>query len=135
MNELQVKYFLETVESGSITQAAKNLFVSRPAVSKQISELEKELGVPLFERKNNMVVLTKGGKLFYDCFVQIRRNIENTAVMARKSMGADDEPRMFARLAFFISWDINFFMSPLLSQLKKSVPSCGLNLKAGASSR
>ena len=49
MNDLQVTYFLTVAESGSFTRAAEKLFVSQPAVSKQIAALEAALGLQLLE--------------------------------------------------------------------------------------
>jgi DNA-binding transcriptional LysR family regulator len=45
----------------SFSKAAEALFISQPAVSKQIKKLEGELGVPLFERKGNTILLTSSG--------------------------------------------------------------------------
>ena len=46
----------------SFSKAAEVLFVSQPAVSKHIKKLEAEVGVPLFERKGNVIVLTSSGQ-------------------------------------------------------------------------
>ena len=50
MNFLNLHYFLVTAEEMSITRAAKRLFISQQALSAHISNLEKEYGVPLFDR-------------------------------------------------------------------------------------
>ncbi|MGN0873425.1 MAG: LysR family transcriptional regulator, partial [Victivallales bacterium] len=44
MNFIQLEYFRKVVECGSVTQASKDLFITQPAVSKQIRLLEEELG-------------------------------------------------------------------------------------------
>ena len=67
MNELQIQYFFAVADCGGYTQAAQDLFVSQPAISKQIAALEEELGVTLFER-GKQTRLTESGRLFYDCF-------------------------------------------------------------------
>ena len=61
-----MKYFKTVAEIGKISAAAEALFISAPALSTSISRLEKELGFPLFERKNRRVELTDAGKEFYD---------------------------------------------------------------------
>ncbi|MDO5520948.1 MAG: LysR family transcriptional regulator [bacterium] len=62
--ELRVlKYFLTTAEEENITKAAKLLHVSQPTLSRQLMQLEEELGVVLFKRSNHNIVLTQEGLL------------------------------------------------------------------------
>ena len=49
MNSLEIQYFLTIVKYGSFTEAAQALSVSQPAISKQIRQLEAELGCSLFQ--------------------------------------------------------------------------------------
>lgn len=49
----QLKYLVEISKYGTINMAAKHLFISQPAISKAIKELEKELGIEIFYRDNN----------------------------------------------------------------------------------
>ncbi|MBQ4369872.1 MAG: LysR family transcriptional regulator [Oscillospiraceae bacterium] len=61
--ELRVlRYFLAAAREGSITRAASQLHVSQPTMSRQIKELEQELGVKLFVRTNYSVKLTEEGR-------------------------------------------------------------------------
>lgn len=73
--------FYITALQGSISKAAKELFISQPAVSKGISRLENNLGVSLFIRNSRGVKLTGEGKLLYEqlakAFMAIREG-ENT---------------------------------------------------------
>ncbi len=59
-----LEYFLMTAEEGSITHAAELLHVSQPTVSRQLMDLERELGKTLFIRTKKNVSLTKDGLLF-----------------------------------------------------------------------
>lgn len=61
----QLECFTEAASLGSFSAAGAKLFISQQAVSRQISSLEKELGFSLFERKNNGVILTEKGQLFF----------------------------------------------------------------------
>ena len=59
----QLKYFKTVAETGKISDAAQMLFVSAPALSTSISRLEKELGVQLFDRTNNRIILNQQGQI------------------------------------------------------------------------
>jgi len=67
-DEMDYRYrvFICVAENLSISKAANELYISQPAVSKHIMELESQLGVGLFERIGNKIILTKAGKLVYD---------------------------------------------------------------------
>lgn len=58
----QMQYVLEVYQAGSVSAAAKKLFVGQPSVSLTISSLEKELGYPVFHRLKNGVVPTPRGR-------------------------------------------------------------------------
>lgn len=58
-------YVIQTLKSGSLTAAAKELSISQPALSQAINALEKELGIRIFNRKAKPITLTDEGKLYY----------------------------------------------------------------------
>jgi LysR family transcriptional regulator of abg operon len=60
----QLRDVLAVAERGSLRAAARELGVAQPALTRSIQELERELGVPLFERQPKGVVVTAMGKLF-----------------------------------------------------------------------
>jgi len=64
MNLLHLKYAIEVAKTGSITQAAENLFMGQPNLSKAIRELESNLGIRVFKRTPKGVVATKAGEEF-----------------------------------------------------------------------
>ena len=59
MNTLYFRYAVEVERSRSITQAAENLFMAQPNLSKAIKELEDSLGITIFERTPKGVIPTK----------------------------------------------------------------------------
>ena len=61
----QLEYVVKTVECGGANAAARELSVSQPAISAAIRELEEELGVPLFRRVRQQLILTEEGAAFY----------------------------------------------------------------------
>lgn len=64
MNEKDYKYAITIASCKSFSQAAEFLYVSQPALSRYISNLEKELGVLLFDRTSSPIQLTKAGTIF-----------------------------------------------------------------------
>ncbi len=65
--------FIAVAENLNFSKAAEELFISQPAVTKHIKELESKLEIALFERKGNKVYLTKSGKLVYRSLKQIKQ--------------------------------------------------------------
>ena len=64
MNINQIKYVLAVAGSSSMREAATKLYVSQPALSSSIMDLENELGILIFERSNKGIVLTEAGREF-----------------------------------------------------------------------
>jgi len=65
--------FISVAVNLSFSKAAKDLFISQPAVTKHVKELERKMNVALFDRKGNKIFLTKAGKLCYRSLVKIRQ--------------------------------------------------------------
>ena len=61
-----IRAFCQVARLGSITRAAEALFLSQPAVTLQLQALERELGLPLFERIGRRFTLTREGQVLYD---------------------------------------------------------------------
>lgn len=61
----QYKIFYEVAKAGNISKAAKELYISQPAISKAISKLENSLGLPLFTRSSRGVQLTSEGEILF----------------------------------------------------------------------
>lgn len=72
----QIHYFLSVAETGNMTTAAANLFIAQPALSRQLAQLESELGFPLLERHPRGVTLTDAGKLYRDRVSHIERQLK-----------------------------------------------------------
>ncbi|CAM3487306.1 LysR family transcriptional regulator [Corallococcus soli] len=81
-----VRYFAAVAEQLSVTRAAQLLHISQPALSRQIRDLEEELGVDLLERYPNSIALTEAGKVFLaECKVILRRVEDAVEKVRRKS--------------------------------------------------
>ena len=65
-NLAQYKIFYEVAKTGNISKAAKELYISQPAISKSISKLEDSLGTVLFTRNSRGVQLTNEGQVLFE---------------------------------------------------------------------
>ena len=83
MKFVQVEQFLTIVKHMNMTSAAKELFITQPALSQSISRLENELGLRLFYRDGNRLILSREGEALLDSFQECMsahdRLIEKTA--------------------------------------------------------
>ena len=88
MNLSQVRYFKKLAEVQHYTRAAKELFISQPTLSNSISQLERELGIPLFERVNRAVRLTRYGEEFYAYASQALQLLDKGVAIAHEHAGS-----------------------------------------------
>ena len=77
-----LEYFVAAAEELNFTHAADRLHVSQPPFSKQIHDLEGELGIEFFERQRKGVALTPAGKSF---LIDARRILEDCEASIRKA--------------------------------------------------
>lgn len=77
----QLKYIIKIVECGSITEAAKQLFISQPSLSSALKEIEKEYGIEIFYRTSKGISLSEDGREFLSYARQI---IEQTQLMEQR---------------------------------------------------
>ena len=82
----QLKYFKTVAETEKISDAAKALFISAPALSTSISRLEKELGVQLFDRTNNRITLNEQGRIFLGHVEQVFKSLDAAKKDIKESM-------------------------------------------------
>jgi DNA-binding transcriptional LysR family regulator len=123
VNELQVDYFLAVAENNSFSKTAAEKYVSQPAISKQISLLEEELGVTLFERGHRSSQLTAAGLLFADYFKKYRAEFENVSYVAKnihKQGGAT------FRIASGQSWPLNDILPHATGLIRKVYPNTSI---------
>lgn len=66
MDLLQLKYFQKVAQLKHLTQAANELYITQPALSQTIARLEKDIGVPLFNRTGRQITLNEYGRVFLE---------------------------------------------------------------------
>lgn len=79
-----LRYFVAVVEEQSFTKASEKLFVAQPSLSRQIQNLEAELGIQLFERAGRPLKTTEAGQFFYQHALKLLSNAEEIKTMARR---------------------------------------------------
>lgn len=78
MNMKHIQYVLTVLREGSITGASKKLYVSQPALSQTIKQIEQDLGAPIFDRSTDPISLTYAGQKYVDAaqkMLDIERNL------------------------------------------------------------
>ena len=109
MTSLQVQYFLKVADCMSFSQAAEELYVSQPSVSRQIQQLERELNCALFDRsRKSAISLTPAGMVFRDSFRRSMQGFEAARAAARELAAVDTLP---LRVGIGQDWDLT---APLL---------------------
>ena len=71
MNEKHMQYILAVLREGSVTAAAKKLYISQPSLSQAIKAAEASLGAPIFDRTTDPMTLTPAGQLYVEAARQI----------------------------------------------------------------
>lgn len=76
MLDKKIEYFIVVVEEGSFSAAARKLYLSQANLSKQMTQLEREMGVTLFDRDGYRPILTDAGEYFYKKSVQLKEQAD-----------------------------------------------------------
>ena len=127
MNELQIDYFLAVARNLSFTKTADEMYVSQPAISRQIAHLEGELGFVLFDRSKKSTQLTAAGKLFFDFFADFKQNMQRTKDMAYK---ATNEQVGSIRMACLEGWNNVSFIPDALNNFKSNFKNMDIELSS-----
>ena len=84
-----LRYFIAVAEERSFNKAAERLYISQPPLSRQIKQLEEELGVVLIDRDQRPLKLTEAGIFFYEHALQIIRKSDNLQKMTMRQASFD----------------------------------------------
>jgi len=114
------KVFFEVASHLSFSKAAETLYVSQPAVTKQVKKLEGEMGVPLFERRGNVIRLTSSGAKLLTYLRKARiieKQIESDLEIIKDQIHSRGELRVGS------STTISLYVLPkILSSFRKKFP-------------
>ena len=122
----KIRYFVEVAHTCSITQAAKNLYVSQPNLSKQLAQMEKECGIALFSRTKHRLELTEAGVVLYEQLQHIPEQIDEAFARAREC-----SLRSMQRLSIGVMelQAMNEMLMPAIARFSKEHPGVDVNLE------
>lgn len=120
----QLKYFVRIVELSSFSKAAQDLFIAQPALSNQISNLEKELGTQLLSRSVRGVAPTEAGKTLYRHAQAIIRQIDHLKYEV-KNESANPKGSVSIGIPTSVS---NVLASPLIAATQERYPEIKLQI-------
>ncbi|WP_048994243.1 LysR family transcriptional regulator [Klebsiella pneumoniae] len=129
MDLKRIKYFCKVIEHGSISEAARQLNMAQPPLSKRIQELEDELGVLLLVRSSNGVEITAAGNYFYHRACQIFHQLEDAT---RETIKIAQRENAFIRIG--LTHLFQSYFQPLILELYRRNPSIELRITVSDSS-
>ena len=115
MNIMQIKYVIEVARSSSMREASTKLYVSQPALSSSIRDLEDELGVLLFERTNKGITLTDEGREF---ITYAKKVIGHYDILEDRYLSKDHDKEKFS----VSTQHYNFAIKAFTKLIRKSDP-------------
>lgn len=128
MDTRVIKYFLTVAHTNNITKAAKQLHITQPTLSRQIMDLESELGVTLFDRQQRRMELTQAGVLFQRRATTILQLLDQTeAELLRQD---SDELTGTINLGCVVS-SVSPYLMGLVDRFQQSHPAVRFNLFDG----
>ena len=127
----QLKYLLGIVDSGlNITAAAERLYTSQPGISKQLKQLEAELGMQLFTRKGkSLAAVTPAGREVIDRARKIAREVENITSLARDLTGEQEGTLSIATT----HTQARYVLPDVIRKFSERYPKVNLELHQGTS--
>src|SRR5215213_4459136 len=112
-----LRYFVAAVREGSVTRAAKTLNMAQPPLSRQLHQLEEELGILLIERGSRPLRVTEAGRFFYEHALSILDRAEALKMMTRR-VGQIDKGR------FGIGFVGSILYGPLPEMIRRFHATC-----------
>lgn len=104
----QLRYVIAIVQAGSFNMAARQLFISQPSLSKSMAELEKEMGIALFQRTSRGALLTEEGVKFLS---YARQMVEQADLLENAYKKGPPLKRVFAISSQHYAFVVNAFVA------------------------
>ena len=120
-----LRYFVAVAEERHFTRAAKRLRIAQPALSRQIRDLEAELGCALFDRQARAITLTAAGEAL---LLEARKVIVETEGLKEATKRASNGQA--GRISIgYVSWIVPKFLFPLVRATRQNYPSLEIDVK------
>jgi DNA-binding transcriptional LysR family regulator len=119
MDLRHLRYFVAVAQAGSFRKAAEQLHIAQPALTRQITALETDLGVPLFEKGSRRRVLGPAGKAFLEEAHAILASVENSVRRVRE-MGRKERTKL--RFAFTEVASGDAMLGSFVARLHEAMP-------------
>lgn len=129
MNLQHLKYFLAVAREGSFSRAARELHVTQPTVSSGVADLERALGVRLFNRGNRHVGLTMEGRTLANYGMQIQDLVESTEDRLRRRDVLPGEGFQFGA----IDAAVTYLLPDILKAYMRDFPNVALSVQVAPS--
>lgn len=110
MTLLQLKYVTVIAEKGTISEAAKELYISQPSLTAAVKELEKEFGITIFKRTNKGIIISAEGEEFLGYARQV---LEQTSLIKERYLGETPIKHQFCVSAQHYSFVVEAFVELL----------------------
>ena len=110
MTLVQLKYIVTIAETGTISEAAKQLYIAQPSLTAAVKELESELGITIFRRTNKGVLLSAEGEEFLGYARQV---IEQTNLIEERYLGTGQVKHQFCVSTQHYSFAVEAFVELL----------------------
>ncbi|UVE18146.1 LysR family transcriptional regulator [Pseudomonas sp. LS44] len=125
MNLHHLKVFLAVAETGSISAGGQRLFISQPAVTREIRELERQIGLPLFDRQPRGVTLTEAGRRLRHYAERIF-SLEQAAEQELRSFAALEDGELNLSASATLG---SYVLPPLLRRFRQHWPQIAIHLE------
>jgi len=127
LTTLQIDFFLQVAQTQNISQVARDNYISQPAVSSHVRNLEEELGVTLFERINKSIRLTTEGHIYYQLFSKFMDELANV----KKQLDSNFlEQECELHLGIPSSWHICTAIYETVQSFAKNHPNVHISINA-----
>ncbi|WP_150293802.1 LysR family transcriptional regulator [Sphingobium estronivorans] len=124
MDIRQLRYFMAVAAERNFSRAAERLNMAQPPLSRQIQQLEHEVGATLFDRDARPMALTEAGRLFYEHAVQVTRRLDELKDAMRSFVNAN-RPRF---VVGFVPSVLYARLPNIIRNFRKAVPEVELSL-------